>query len=177
MKLAKTLSLAVLLATSSMSFAAAAAPAPAPAQVLTVGHVRAVTSLMAAMQVEKMMKTIAHTSRYASDAQRASVLAKLAAVPPAEIHARLGFPVARFISAETATEMARFYATPNGQMVVHRMYNSTGGLQGLGAAKPTAAESKDMQRPAFIKANREVQEADAKIRHEAFVLMQAISKR
>lgn len=175
MKLLKSLGLAVLIASSTLTFAAAPAAAPA-AFVVTNGHVRAVTDLMAAMQAEKMMRTITGTSRYASEAQRAAAYAKLETVPPAQIYARLAYPLARTISAETATEMARFYATDYGKKLVYRMYNSRASYGEPTAPVVTAAERKDMQRPAFIKASKELAAADGAIRHEGFVLLQSIAK-
>ncbi len=179
MKFAKMLGVAAMLAATSIVIAAPAATAPAPSKVITVGHVKAVTALLAAMQAEKMMRTTAATSQYASEAQRAAVFAKLEKVPPAQIHARLAYPLAKFISAETANEMTRFYTTVHGKQVVYQMYNSSGGMQGmgLGEPKPTAAEKKELKRPEYVKAKRELEEADSAIHHEAFVLLQAISKK
>ena len=174
MKLMKTLSLAVLIATSAVSFAAA--PAAAPAKVVTVGHVKAVTELMAAMQAEKLMRTITGTSRFNSEEQRAAAFAKLEKVPPAQIHARLAYPLAQVISAETATEMARFYSSPHGKKIVYKMYNSAGTFgEPLTAAEKTA-ERNDLKSPAYLKASKELAAADEAIRHEAFVLLQAINK-
>ncbi|MDQ2990258.1 MAG: hypothetical protein M3R60_14260 [Pseudomonadota bacterium] len=175
MKLLKTLGLAVLVAASTLSFAAAPPPAPA-AFVVTNGHVRAVTDLLAAMQAEKMMRSITGASRYASEAQRAAAYAKLEKVPPAQIYARLAYPLARTISAETATEMARFYATDYGKKMVYRMYNSRPSFGEPNGPVASAAERKDMQRPAFIKASKELAAADGVIRHEGFVLLQSIAK-
>lgn len=175
MKLLKSLGLAVLIASSTLSFAAA----PPAAGVITVGHVQAVTDLMAAMQAEKMMRTITGASRYASEAQRAATYAKLEKVPPAQIYARLAYPLARTISAETATEMARFYSSSYGKKIVYRMYNSKvsyGEPTGPAGPAPTAAERKDTQRPAFIKASKALADADGVIRHEGFVLLQSIAK-
>ena len=178
MKLLKMLGLAALVASSSMAFAAApaAAPAPAAAGVITVGHVNAVTSLMAAMQMEKMMRTIAGASRYASEDQRKAAYAKIDKVPPAQIYARLAYPLARTISAETATEMARFYSSSYGKKIVYQMYNSQATYGEPAAPAATAAERKDMQRPEFLKASKALAEADPAIRHEGFVLLQAIAK-
>jgi hypothetical protein len=176
MKLMKMLGLAALIASSSMAFAAAPAAAPAPAGVITVSHVNAVTSLMAAMQMEKMMRTITGTSRYASEAQRAEVYAKLDKVPPAQIYARLAYPLARTISADTATEMARFYSSSYGKKLVYLMYNSRVSYGEPATPAATAAERKDMQRPEFLKASKALAEADPVIRHEGFLLLQAIAK-
>jgi hypothetical protein len=175
MKFAKTLGLAVLIAAGGASFAAAPPAAPAGA-VITVGHVQAVTELMAAMQMEKMMRTIAGASRYANDQQRTAAYAKLDKVPPAQIHARLAYPLARAISAETAGEMARFYSSSYGKKVVYQMYNSKVSYGEPAGPAATAAERKDMQRPAFIKASKALAEADGVIRHEGFVLLQSIAK-
>jgi hypothetical protein len=175
MKSMKALGLAVLIMSCSLSLAGTPAPAPA-APVITVGHVQAVTDLLAAMKVEKMMRTIAGSSRYASDQQRTATYAKLEKVPPAQIYARLAYPLARTISAETASEMAHFYASSYGQQIVYLMYNNKPSFGGPAKPAATAAERKDMQRPAFIKASKSLSEADGVIRHEGFVLLQSIAK-
>lgn len=180
MNLVKMLGVAAMVASTTMGVAAQAAPATAPSKVITVGHVKAVTELLAAMQAEKMMRTTAATSQYANEAQRAAVFAKLEKLPKEQIHARLAYPLAKAITAETATEMARFYNTPYGKEVVYRMYNSTGGLQGMGlgeAKAAGAAEKNEMKRPEYAKAKKELEAADHSIRKEAFVLLQAISKK
>lgn len=177
MKFAKMLTVAAMIATSSMTLAA---PAAAPAKVVTVGQVKAVTELLAAMQAEKMMRTTASTSQYANEAQRTAVFAKLEKIPKEQIYARLAYPLAKVISVQTATEMARFYNTPHGKQQVFNMYNSSGGMQGMGlggAPKLTAEEKKEMKRPEFVKAKQELEAADGAIHHEAFVLLQAISKK
>jgi hypothetical protein len=174
MKSMKALGLAVLIVSCGSAFAAA--PAAAPAAAVTVGHVKAVTDLMAAMQMEKMMRVIAGSSRYASEQQRNAVYAKLEKVPPAQIHARLAYPLARTISAETATEMARFYSSSYGKKIVYQMYNSRPSYGEPPRPAATPAERKDMQRPAFVKASKALAEADGIIRHEAFVLLQSIAK-
>ena len=179
MKLVKMLGVAAMIAASSTSQAAPAAVAPASSKVITVGHVKAVTDLLAAMQVEKKMRTIAATSKYANEAQRAAVFAKLEKIPKEQIYARLAYPLAKSISAETANEMARFYNTPHGKQVVFGMYNSRGGLQGLGMGgqqKPTAAEKKELTRPEYVKAKQELDAADSAISEAAFILLRAISK-
>ena len=183
MKSVKMLGMAALLAAGSISFAPAAMGAPAaaaPSTVITVGHVKAVTALLEAMQAEKMMRTTASLSKYANEAQRVAVFAKLEKTPKAQIYARLAYPLAKFISAETATEMTRFYNTPYGKQVVYQMYNSSGGMQGMGLGEAKAAsvaEKKEMQRPEYVKAKQELASADSAIQHEAFVLLQAISKK
>jgi hypothetical protein len=173
MKSMKALLFVVLAVSCGLSFAA---PAAAPASVITVGHVQAVTDLMAAMQVEKMMRTIAATSRYPTEQQRTDAYAKLEKVPPAQIYARLAYPLARTISQETASEMARFYSSRYGKKVVYQMYNHSVSYGEPAMPAATAAERKDMQRPAFIKASKSLAEADAIIRHEGFVLLQKIAK-
>ncbi len=180
MKFVKILGMAAMMAATSMSYAAPAATAPAPSKVITVGHVKSVTDLLAAMQAEKMMRTTAATSQYASEAQRTAVFAKLDKIPKEQIYARLAYPLAKFISAETANEMARYYKTPHGMQAVYQMYNSSGGMQGMGLggeAKTSAAEKKEMKRPEYVKAKKELAEADSALHHEAFVLLQAISKK
>jgi hypothetical protein len=174
MKSVKALGLAVLVATCNVSFATA--PVAAPAAVITVGHVRAVTDLMAAMQMEKMMRSIAGASRYASEQQRNDAYAKLDKVQPAQIYARLAYPLARTISEETAREMAHFYSSSYGKKIVYQMYNSKASFGEPALPAATAAERKDMQRPAFIKARKTLAEADDIIRHEGFVLLQALAK-
>jgi hypothetical protein len=175
MKLMKALALAVLSVSCTLSFAAAPAPAPA-AGTVTVGHVQAVTDLMAAMQMEKRMRAIAGASRYASEQQRNDAYAKLDKVPPAQIYARLAYPLARTISAETASEMARFYSSSYGKKLVYQMYNSKPSFGEPAKPAATAAERKDMQRPAFIKASKALAGADDAIHHQGFVLLQSIAK-
>lgn len=177
MNLMKTLSMAVLLAASSL--AAAQAPAPkAAAVVVTNGQVKAVSELLQAMKAEKLMRTVAARSRYANPAQEKAVFAKLDMTPPAEIYARLAYPLAKVISVETATHMARFYNTPDGQKVVYAMYNSSGGLDlSNGAPVISPAERKAMKDPAYVKAKKALDAADPDIQSEAFKLLQVISKK
>jgi hypothetical protein len=176
MKLMKMLGVAVLIASSAVSFAAAPAAAPAKPVVVTVGHVKAVNDLMVAMQMEKLMRTITGTSRFAAEEQRGAAYAKLEKVPKEQIYARLAYPLAKVISAETATEMARFYNTPHGKKAVYRMYNSKGWYGEPPTPATTAIERKDMERPEYQKASKELAAADDAIRHEAFVLLQSILK-
>jgi hypothetical protein len=128
------------------------------------------------MQAEKMMRTTAGASRYANDAQRKAVMDKLNAVPPAQIYQRLAAPVARFVSTETATEMTRFYSSSYGKRLLHQTYNSGPSMYGQQDPVPTAAEKAELKRPATIKARQALAAADAAIKHEAFVLLGAISK-
>ncbi len=179
MNLVKMLGVAAMVATTSIGMSVQAAPATAPSKVITVGHVKAVTELLAAMQAEKMMRTTVATSQYANEAQRAAVSAKVEKLPKDQLYARLAYPLAKVITAETATEMARFYNTPYGKEVVHKMYNSGVVMEmGAPAAKAvSAAEKKEMKRPEYVKAKKELEAADSAIRHETFVLLQAISKK
>ena len=177
MKFVNMVGVAAMLVAGSMTVTAVAAPV-GPSTVITVGHVKAVNDLLTAMQAEKMMRTTASLSKYANEAQRAAVFAKLEKVPKEQIYARLAYPLAKFISAETANEMARFYNTPQGKQIVFQMYNSGGGMQGMGLGEPklSAAEKKELKRPEYVKAKQELDAADSAIHHEAFVLLQAISK-
>jgi hypothetical protein len=141
-----------------------------------VAHLKAVTELMAAMQTEKMMRTITGTSGFPSEEKRAIAFAKLAKVPPAEIYQRLGRQSRRYISLATALEMTHYYKSAYGQKVLFSTYNSRASFGGGGGPVPTAAERKDMARPEFIKAKKEFDEAEQSIRHEGFLLMGAINR-
>lgn len=175
MKLIKSLSVAALLAASSLSYAQAPAAKPGAAVVVTNGQVKALTNLLTAMQAEKLMRTVAGQSRYSNPKQMDAVFAKLEKVPASQIYARLAYPLAKIISVETANEMARFYNTPYGKKVVYGMYNSKGGY-GDSGPPPTPAERKELENPAYIKAKHELEQADNAIRGEAFKLLQSISK-
>lgn len=142
-----------------------------------VAHLKAVTDLMAAMQTEKMMRTITGTSGFPSEAQRTAAFDKLAKIPPAEIHQRLGRQVRPHLSMATALEMTHFYSTEYGKKVLFRTYNSGATFGGRSAPAPTAAERKDMSRPEFIKAKKEFDAADTAIHHEGFLLLQAINRK
>lgn len=177
MKLMTSLALAALLASNSL--ATAAAPAAAAAQAAgapAASHVKPVQDMLAAMQAEKLMRSIAGASRYSNEQQRKAVFAKLEKVPPAEVHQRLAAPVARLVSQETALEMTKFYTSSYGQKLLKSTYNS-GPSFGDNTPVPTPAERKLLKRPEYIKANKAFTEADTGIRHEAFLLLQAISKR
>lgn len=175
MTLTKVLGFAVLLASSPL--AAAAAPvAPVATGAPAAAHVKPVYDMLAAMQAEKLMRSIAGASRFASEEQRKGVFAKLDKVPPAQIYQRLAAPVARLVSAETALEMTRFYLSTYGQKVLKQTYNS-GPSYGNNEPVPTAAERKELKRPEYRKAHKAFLEAETGIRHEGFVLLQAISKR
>jgi hypothetical protein len=159
MKLIKSLALSMLVALAP-AFAAPSmvvtTPNPTPA------HISTAQALMAVMSAEKMMRTTAHTTRYANDKQRAESIAKLALVPAADIYRRLATPVARYVTAETAAEMTRFYGTAQGKKAIYSLYNSDGEVPG------------GPKTPAYAKANLELQKAMPAIRRETFTLLNLI---
>ncbi|TQK02746.1 hypothetical protein [Herbaspirillum sp. SJZ107] len=168
----------------SLAFAAPAFAAPAPASapaaqaaVSGPAHVKAVQDLLGAMQVEKVLKGVAARSRYSNDAQRQAVYAKIDKTPPAEVYQRLAPQVAPFISADTATEMTRFYNTPYGKQVIHRKYNGSSQIMmpGMTAAVPPE-EKKERKRAAYVQASKELAAAEPMIDREAFKLLQKIDK-
>lgn len=154
----------------------AAAPATAPAATPNAAQLQAVRDLMAAMQAEKLMRTTAGASRYASDAQRQAVMDKLTKVAPAEIHQRLAAQVARLISAETALEMTKFYSSSYGQRLLHQTYNGGPSMYGVQDPKPSGAEKAQLKQPALVKARQEFALAEPAIKHEAFILLQKLIK-
>ena len=174
MKLTKVLGFAALLVSSPLALAAAPAAPPATGAP-AASHVKPIQDMLAAMQAEKMMRSIAGASRYVNEEQRKSVFAKLDKVPPAQIYQRLAAPVARLVSAETAVEMTRFYTSSYGQKVLRQAYNS-GPSYGNSDPAATAAEQKELKRPEYRKAHKAFLEAETGIRHEGFVLLQAIIK-
>jgi hypothetical protein len=175
MTMMKVLCLAAMLAAGAVAHAAPAA-APAPIGAPAASHVKPVQDMLAAMQAEKLMRSIAGASRYGSEEQRKAVFAKLDKVPAAEVYARLAGPVARLVSAETAQEMTRYYASSYGQKVLRATYNS-GPSYGDNTPVPTAAERKELKKPELVKAQKAFAQAEDGIRHEAFLLLQAVSKR
>lgn len=175
MKMMKMMCLAALLAAGSVAQAGAPA-APAAAGAPAAAHVKTVQDMLAAMQAEKLMRSIAGASRYGSEEQRKGVFAKLDKVPPAEVYQRLSAPVARLVSAETAAEMTKYYLSSYGQKVLRSMYNS-GPSYGDNTPAPTAAERKELKRPELVKAQKAFADAEEGIRHEAFLLLQAVSKK
>lgn len=175
MNLMNVLALATLLAAASVSHAAAPVAAPV-ANASSAAHLKATQDLLAAMQVEKMLNSVASNSGYANPAQRNAVYAKIEKVPPAQIYARLATPVAKLVSPGTALEMTKFYNSPYGKKVIHGTYNTRPMIGNSTGPAASAAERKEMKRPQFIKAKKELDAADDKIRHEVFVLLQAISK-
>ncbi|MGZ5000752.1 MAG: hypothetical protein ACXV7F_10660, partial [Methylomonas sp.] len=97
--------------------------------------------------------------------------------PPAEVYQRLALPLAPRISADTASEMTRFYNTPYGKQLIYSKYNNRGGIifPGAVAAVPPE-EKKERKRPAYVKASKELADAQPAIEHEAFNLLQLINK-
>jgi hypothetical protein len=176
MKFAVRAVLGLSLAFAAPAFAAAAAPA-VPAAAPGPAHVQAVQDLLGAMEVEKVLRGVAARSRYQSAAQRQAVFAKLDKVPAAEVYRRLAPPLAQHISADTATEMTRFYHTPYGKQVIYRKYNNSGQIimPGMKAAVPPE-EKKERKRAAYVQASKELADAQPAIEHEAFRLLQQIDK-
>ncbi|MET3134735.1 hypothetical protein AAKU55_005037 [Oxalobacteraceae bacterium GrIS 1.11] len=170
MKSMKVLVLAGLIAAASWASAATPAAAPDTAQV-TAAH-----DLLASMQAEKLMRMTAGMSKYADAKQRQAVMDKLQKVAPEEIYRRLAIPVARLVTAETASEMTRFYASSYGQRVLQQTYNGGPGLY-VTAPTPTAAEKTELKRPAYVKADLAFKEAEPAIRHAAFVLVADIARK
>lgn len=167
--------LGLSLAATHPAFAAPAA-APAQAAASNPAHVKAVQDLLGAMQIEKVLKGVAARSRYQSEAQRQAVFAKLNRVPPAEVYQRLAAPLAQTISADTATEMTRFYNTPYGKQVIHKKYNSATQIM-MPGMKPVVPpeEKKERKRAAYVKASKELADAEPVIEREAFKLLQKIN--
>lgn len=143
----------------------------------TPAHVKAVQDLLGAMEVDKVLRGVASRSRYPTEAQRKAVFAKLDKMPPAEVCQRLAPQLAHFISADTAVEMTRFYRTPYGRQVIHDKYNSRAQIimPGMTPAVP-AAEQKERKRPAYVRASKELADAQPMVEHEAFKLLQVIDR-
>jgi hypothetical protein len=176
MKLVVHAVLGLSLAAATPAFAATTAPA-AQAAAPNAAHVKAVQDLLGAMQAENVLRGVAARSRYPSEAQRKEVFAKLGKTPPAEVYQRLAPPLARVISADTAVEMTRFYQTPYGRKVIHDKYNSSGGIVMPGAVPVVPPEEKkERKRAAYVKASKELADAQPAVEHEAFVLLQQINK-
>ena len=156
----------------------AAAPAPAPgAAAASPAHVKAVQDLLAAMQIQKSLWGVASRSRYASDAQRQAVFAKIDKTPAAEVYQRLAPPLAQVISADTAAEMTRFYNTPYGKQVIHKKYNSAPEIMLPGMRSAVSAEeAKERKRPAYVHASKELADAEPVLDRELFKLLQVINK-
>lgn len=176
MKYVVQTALALSLAFANPAFAAAPAAmgqaaAPNPA------HVKAVQDLLAAMQIEKVLRGVAGRSHYQNDAQRQAVFAKLDRTPPAEVYQRMAPPLAQVISADTATEMTRFYRTPYGKQVLDRKYNSRAQIiiPGMAPGVPPE-EKKERKRAAYVQASQQLADVEPAIEHEAFKLLQEINK-
>lgn len=170
-------SLVFSLVSATPASAAGAPAAPAVAKAPDAAHVKAAQDLMAAMQAEKLMRTVASRSRYASEAQRKSVFDKIARTPPAVIYQRLAAPVAQLVSQDTAVEMTRFYGTPYGQKVINQKYNSGPQIMMSGISNTVSPEEKkERKRAAYVNASKELTDAQPAIEREVFKLMQAINK-
>lgn len=176
MKFAVHLVLGLSVAFANPAFAAATPPA-APLAISKPAHIKAVQDLLGAMQIEKVLKGVAARSRYPNEAQKQAVLAKLDKISPAEIYQRLAPALTNAISADTALEMHRFYNTPYGKQVIHKKYNSGAQLIMPGMTKAVPPEEKkERKRAAYVKASKELDEAEPAIEHEAFKLVQLINK-
>lgn len=176
MKFAVHAVLGLSLVFTAPAFADSTAPA-APVVASNPAHVQAVQDLLAAMQIEKALKGVAARSRYPTEAQKQAVFAKLDKTPPAEVYQRLAPTLTSAISADTAIEMTRFYNTAYGKQVIYKKYNS--GAQLIMAGMTTAVapeEKKERKRPAYVKASKELADAEPAIEHEAFKLLQVINK-
>ncbi|MGJ9418857.1 hypothetical protein ACHAC9_13965 [Massilia sp. CMS3.1] len=176
MKFAVQAVLGLSLVFAGPAFAAVTAPA-AQAALPNPAHVKAVQDLLSVMQLEHGVRGVAARSGYQSAGQRQAVFAKLDKTPPAEIHRRLAPPLARVISADTAIEMTRFYHTPYGKQLIDKKYNSGAQVMmpGMRTAVP-AEERKERKRAAYVLASKELADAEPMIQHEAFKLVQLISK-
>ena len=176
MKFAVHLVLGLSVAFANPAFAAATPPA-APLAISKPAHIKAVQDLLGAMQIEKVLKGVAARSRYPNETQKQAVLAKLDKIAPAEIYQRLAPALTNAISADTALEMNRFYNTVYGKQVIYKKYNSGAQLIVPGATKAVPPEEKkERKRPAYVKASKELDEAEPVIEHEAFKLVQLINK-
>jgi hypothetical protein len=86
-------------------------------------------------------------------------------------------PLAHVISADAAIEMTRFYNTPYGKQVIYKKYNSRAQIimPGMTTVVPLE-EKKERRRAAYVKATKELEDAEPVIEHEAFKLLQLIDK-
>lgn len=139
-------------------------------------HIKAAHDLLVSMQAEKMLRMTAGTSRYANPAQRAEVMDKVIKVQPEYVYSHLALPVARLISAETATEMTHYYESSYGKRLLQHTYNSAPSLYNTDP-EPTAKEKVELNKPAFQKANAEFKKAEGAIHHEAFLLVAEINRK
>jgi len=168
------LGLSLLLAAPAFAHAA---PTAVQTAALMPAHVQAVQDLLGAMQIDKALRGVAGRSSYTNDAQRRAVFAKLDRTPPAEIYQRLAPQLAHFISADTAAEMARFYRTPYGKRVIRERYDSRAQIIIPGMAPAVAPEERQARkRAAYVKASKELADAQPMIEREEFKLLQKIDK-
>jgi len=175
MKFVVQAALGLSLVVAAPAFAATAAPAT-PATAASPAHVQAVQDLLGVMHVEYELRAVAARTRFPTEAQRKAVNAKLDKMPPAEVHRRLAPALTGKISADTATEMTRFYTTPYGKKIIHQKYNSGPQIMmpGMsGAVSPE--EKKERKRAAYVQASKELASAEPAIQHEAFKLLQALN--
>ena len=179
MNFTKQLALAALIAIAaapshSVLAATTAAPATAAAAV-TPAHLQATHDLLAAMQAEKMMRMTAGASRYPDDASRKAVMDKLIKVPAETIYQRLAAPLARLLSAEAALELTTMYRSPYGQRLLNDTYNSKASMYAK-VTETSKAERAELARPALLKANKALSDAQEPLRHDMFVLLQQINR-
>src|SRR5471030_2220657 len=176
MKFAVQAVLGLSLVFTAPAFAATTAPAT-QATASNPAHVQAVQDLLAAMQIEKILKGVAARSRYPTEAQKQAIFAKLDKIPPAEVYQRLAPKLTSAISVDTATEMSRFYNTAYGKQVIYKKYNSGAQIMMPGMTVAVAPEEKkERKRAAYVKASKELADAEPAIEHEAFKLLQVINK-
>lgn len=138
MKALKLLAVAGLMAISTLALAAAPVAAGTAAAAPGAAQVKAAYDLLAAMQAEKLTRTVAGGSKFPNEQQRLAFMAKLDKVPATEVYNRLAAPVAKLVSAETAVEMTRFYQSSYGRKVLQKTYNGGPSMYD-DAPKPTPA--------------------------------------
>lgn len=165
-----------LMALSTLCSTAATAAEPAPANPApNAVQIKAAHDLVAAMQTEKMTRSVGGGSKFASEQQRQAFMAKLDKVPAEQVYTRLSTPVAKLLTPETVLEMTRFYQSSYGQKVLQKDYNSRPSMYDE-APKATPEEKKELAKPAYVKADKEFQAAKPAIRHEVFVLVSEVAK-
>ena len=179
MKFVIQAALGLSLAFSVPAFVGTAIAAPAPVSAAVAAqpaHVKAVQDLLGAMHVEYELRAVAARTRFPNEAQRKTVNAKLDKMAPAEVHRRMAQPLARVISADTATEMTRFYSTAYGKKLIHQKYNSGPQIMMPGMSSAVSPEEKkERKRAAYVQASKELAAAEPAIQHEAFKLLQALN--
>lgn len=164
-----------LAAFASATAGAAAPAAPAPAAAPDAAAVKAAQELLAAMQAEKLVRSVAGASRFPNEQARVAAMAKVDKLTqtPANVYQRLSAPIAKLLSADTVTEMTRFYQSSYGQKVLKEKYNSHARLGGEAAPEATKEEKAALKKPAYLKASKEFDAAEPAIRHEVFVLVKS----